>query len=132
MISPAIHFNGNCREAIEFYEQVFEATDKNIEFYRNAPSGSGFDVTEGTQNLVMHASMTICGSVVNFSDTQDETGDGGRICLNVFFQTPEEVCRVYGKLKEGGKVIVELGPQFFSTMYGSIEDRYGIRWQLIS
>ena len=43
------------------------------------------------------------------------------------------VCsNVYTELnKKGGKVMVELGPQFFSPMYGSIEDRFGVRWQLI-
>jgi PhnB protein len=132
MISPAIHFPGTCEEAINFYEKVFEATDKQIEFFRDAPSNPGFAITEDMKDQVMHASMTISGTPVNFSDTQETTDAGNMICLNVFFQTTDEVCRVYDGLKDGGKIIVELGPQFFSAMYGSIEDRYGIKWQLIS
>ncbi len=30
-------------------------------------------------------------------------------------------------LKENGKIIVELDTQFFSSIYGSAEDRFGIR-----
>lgn len=131
MISPAIHFQGNCRLAIEFYEQAFNATDKFIDYYRSAPVNPGFDITEDMKDLVMHAGLTICGTLVNFSDTQDKTFAGNMICLNVFFRAPEEVSRAYEKLKEGGKVIVELGPQFFSPMYGSLEDRFGVKWQLI-
>jgi PhnB protein len=132
MISPAIHFNGNCNEAINFYEQVFDATDKHIDYFHDAPSNPGFDVTEDMKQLVMHSSLTICGTPINFSDTQDKAIAGNMFCLNVYFQSAEEVCRAFDKLKEDGKIIVELGPQFFSAMYGSIEDKFGIKWQLIS
>jgi PhnB protein len=132
MVSPVIHFNGNCNEAIGFYEQTFGATDKYISYFRDAPSDSGFSVTEDTKDLVMHAGMTICGTHFNFSDSQEKIIAGNMLCLNVFFKTSDEVCGAYDKLKEGGKIIVELGPQFFSNMYGSIEDRFGVKWQLIA
>ncbi len=132
MISPVIHFPGTCKEAIRFYEEVFVATDKHIAYYKDAPPDPGFVVTEDMRDLVMHAGMTICGTAFNFSDTQEETVAGSMICFNVFLQSADEVCRAYERLREGGRVIVALGPQFFSAMYGSVEDRYGIRWQLIS
>lgn len=132
MISPALHFPGNCKEAIDFYEEVFQATDKYIDYYHNAPSDSGMDVTEDTKDFVMHAGMTICGTQVNFSDTTDQVLAGNMMCLNVFFQSSDQVIHAYDLLKESGKIIVELGPQFFSPMYGSIEDKFGVKWQLIS
>lgn len=132
MISPAIHFNGNCNEAIHFYEQVFHGTDMYIDYYKDAPDNPGFSVTEDMKEQVMHASLTICGTPVNFSDSEEPVNPGNMICLNVFFEKAEEVCYAYDRLKEEGKVIVELGPQFFSPMYCSIEDKYGVKWQLIS
>jgi PhnB protein len=132
MISPAIHLPGTCNEAIRFYEKVFNATELQIAYYHDAPLEEGYPVTEDTKNLVMHASLTICGTQVNMSDSMDPIIAGNMICLNVFFNTAEEVCHSYELLKEGGKVIVELGPQFFSPMYGAIEDRYGVKWQLIA
>lgn len=132
MISPTIHFSGNCNEAITFYEKVFNATDKKVEFYRDAPPNSGFSVTDDMKDLVMHSSMTICGTSFNFSDTREKTIAGNMVCFNVFFQTADEVCSAFSKLKEGGNVIVELGPQFFSNMYGSVVDKFNIKWQLIS
>jgi PhnB protein len=54
------------------------------------------------------------------------------ICLNVFFKKNEEVCEAFESLKENGQIDVELGPQFFSPMYGSIIDKYRVKWQLIS
>lgn len=132
MISPAIHFPGNCAEAIEFYKEVFNATDINIAYVREAPSGSGITVSEDTRNQVMHASITLCGTQINMSDSQDELITGNRFILNVFLDSADLVCDTFHKLKEGGKIIVDLGPQFFSPLYGSVEDRFGIHWQLIS
>lgn len=131
MISPAIHFPGNCAEAIEFYEKVFGATDKYVDYYRDAPLDSGIPNTEKTRNLVMHAGMTICGTHVNMCDTEDKIIAGNMFILNVFFDSADEVIGAFNMLKEDGKVFVELGPQFFSPMYGSVEDCFGVRWQLI-
>ncbi len=132
MISPAIHLPGTCGEAIRFYEEAFRATDIHIDYYRDAPADSGMTITKDMLDMVMHASVTICGTIVNFSDSKDPLFAGNMICLNVFFDDADHVCHAYEKLKEGGKVAVELGPQFFSPMYGSVEDKYGIKWQLIS
>ncbi len=132
MISPALHFPGTCEEAINLYERVFAATDKQIQYYRDAPPNPGFEVTEGMANQVMHASLTICGTPVNFSDSTEPTFAGNMICLNVFFDSADGVRRAWEGLKDGGTVVVELGPQFFSPLYAAVVDRFGIKWQLIS
>ena len=131
MISPTIHFPGNCSQAIAFYEKAFDVTEKQVSFYRDAPPNSGMDITEDMLDLVMHASITICGTEFNCSDTQKEVTPGNMILFNVFMETESEVCSAFENLKVGGNVLVDLGPQFFSRMYGSIEDRFGVRWQLI-
>jgi len=133
MISPAIHLPGNCAEAISLYQKAFNMTVNSIEYYRDAPPDSGITISDDVQNKVMHSELTICGSRVNMSDSNpDELTIGNMIILNVFLDSGDDVCKAFDILKDGGKVFVELGPQFFSSMYGSVEDRFGIRWQLIS
>jgi PhnB protein len=131
MILPTIHFPGNCNEAIAFYEQAFDVTEKQVSFYRDAPPDSGITITEDMLDLVMHASITICGTKFNCSDTQKEIVPGNMILFNVFMETEDEVRNAFEKLEVGGNVVVNLGPQFFSKMYGSVVDRFGIKWQLI-
>ena len=57
---------------------------------------------------------------------------GNIIILNVLMDSRDDVCKAFNTLMENGKILVELGPQFFSPMYGSVEDRFGVCWQLIS
>ena len=57
---------------------------------------------------------------------------GNMLTFNVFLDSAEEVCRVFAKLKDGGTVLTELGPQFWTSVYGEVRDRYGIRWQVMT
>ena len=133
MITPAIHLPGTCVDAITLYQKAFDVTINSIDYYRDAPSDSGMTVSEDEKNKVMHAELTINGSRVNMSDSNpDDIITGNMIVLNVFLDSGDDVRKAFNILKEGGKVYVELGLQFFSSMYGSVEDRFGIRWQLIS
>lgn len=102
MISPALHFNGTCEESLNLNERVFAATDKQIQYYREAPADPGFPVTDGMTDKVMHASLTICGTPVNFADSTEPIAAGNMICLNVFLDSADGVRRAYEGLKDGG------------------------------
>lgn len=131
MITPFINFTGRCNEAIEFYEKVFKGQDKRIMRFKDAPPNPDSPVPEEMKNYVLHAEMVICGTKVNFSDTQQDVVPGNLISLAVNFPTEDEVRDVYNKLKEDGEVLMELSPQFFSPLYGWVKDKFGIGWQII-
>ena len=131
MITPAIHFPGKCAEAIELYKKAFDVTVNSISYYRDAPPNSGMPDTADIQNLVMHSDLTICGTRVNMADYTKEVTVGDMIMLNVFLDSAEDVRKAYHVLLDGGTVETELGPQFWSELYGSVIDRFGVRWQLM-
>ncbi len=132
MIAPAIHFKDNCLQAIEFYEKVFDVSDKQIFFRSEAPDNLGISKSEKTKNLVMHSCINICGNYINMSDTLGEVISGNQVILNVYMSSDEDVINAYQKLKEGGEIIVKAGPQIFSPMYASVKDRFGVQWQIMS
>lgn len=132
MILPAIHFPGNCLEAITFYEAVFQVTDKRILFDRDAPRSPDSPSAEAMGDRITHAEMMINGSKVSMCDTPEQVVPGNMIVLNVLMDTPEAVTQAYHKLEQGGQVMMPLGPQFFSPMYGAVKDRFGVEWQLIA
>lgn len=131
MISPVIQFHGNCIEAIRYYESVFGANVIHIDYNREAPDNSGIMKTAEMNNLVMHSDILICGTHFSMSDTLEECNPGTMFRFNVFMESEDAVKEAYNKLSEKGTVVVELGPQFFTPMYGSVIDCYGIHWQLI-
>ncbi len=63
-----INFNGNCREAVEFYAEVFGTEKPKIMTFGETPPNPEFPLPEEAKNLVMHTRLNISGSNVMFSD----------------------------------------------------------------
>lgn len=125
-------FNGNCREAVAFYEQVFKTEKPEIMTFGDAPRDPNHPLPEGTENLVMHTRLSIWGSTVMFSDTFPGSPYtiGNNVTLAVVSDDEAQLRQAYEGLKEGGKVSMELQETFFSKCYGSLTDKFGIEWQI--
>ncbi|MCL2387084.1 MAG: VOC family protein [Defluviitaleaceae bacterium] len=128
-----INFDGNCREAVEFYAKVFNSKVEGLMTYGDTPPNSESDIPESDRNRVMHASVPIGGLNVMFSDAPSGDGfiQGNNICPNISINNKEEITRLYNELKEGGEVYVQLEATFFSELFCMVKDKFGIIWQLI-
>lgn len=128
-----INFNENCREAVNFYAQVFGLEEPAIMTYGEAPPNSQMPVTEETKNLIMHASLTIFGTVVMFMDTTPDTqvNQGDNIVLTIRSKDLDEVQSLFNKMKNGGRVLMDLQETFYSKCYGMLIDKFGIPWQFL-
>lgn len=124
-------FNGDCRQAVEFYGQVF-GSEAQIMSFGDAPPNPEFPLPEEAKNLVMHAELMISGSRVMFSDSFPGRPfvKGNNIELTVVSTDMDEVKSVFNMLKEGGKVEMELQETFWSKCYGKLTDKFGIEWQV--
>ncbi|HBV95873.1 MAG: glyoxalase [Peptococcaceae bacterium BICA1-7] len=131
-VQAYINFNGNCREAVEYYSEVFGTEKPKIMLYGDTPPDPGFPLTEETKNLVMHTFLNIKGSMVMFSDVPPGMNlvVGNNISLVVSSKDMDEIKSVFNKLKVDGTVGMELQETFWSKYYGFVTDKFGIGWQL--
>jgi PhnB protein len=131
-VEAYINFNGNCREAVDFYAQVFGTEKPKIMTYGDMPPDPHFALPKEAQNLVMHTRLTISGSNVMFSDACPGMPyvAGNNISLTIVSTNMDEVKSIFNKLKEGGTIDMELQETFWSKCYGYVTDRFGIPWQL--
>ncbi|MBC8062729.1 MAG: glyoxalase/bleomycin resistance/extradiol dioxygenase family protein [Clostridiaceae bacterium] len=127
-----INFNGNCREAIEFYATIFGMESPQIMTFGDAPPSPEFPITEDLKKLIMNASLVINGSTVMFSDLPPGMPfiAGNNISLVLNNGNMDELKFLFDKLKEGGTVTMELQETFWSKYYGFVIDKFGIGWQL--
>ncbi|BAK80577.1 VOC family protein [Candidatus Arthromitus sp. SFB-rat-Yit] len=136
MVKPFITFKGNANEAINFYEEVFNGTDKKVMYYGDMPSDPEFKIDENKKNWVLHGTLNICGSEIMFSDTDESLHNENTfnpscmISIAVDFKSEDEIRSAYEKLKEGGYVMMELSPQFFAGLYAWVSDKFGVTWQM--
>lgn len=131
MIEPYISLKGKAGEAIDFYEKAFNSKYKKVMRYKDAPPNPNFQIPEQMRELVLHSDLDIAGTIVHISDSQGDAIPGNMISLSIQFPTPGDVEAAYNELKAGGEVLMELGPQFFSPMYGWVRDKFGVSWQLV-
>ncbi|MDF2606413.1 MAG: glyoxalase family protein [Bacillales bacterium] len=131
-INVYINFNGNCREAVQFYADVFNTDTPKIMTFGEAPPNPNFPLPEEAKTLVMHTELYISGSRVMFSDVFPGMPfvEGNNISLTVVSSNIDDVKAQFNKLKVDGKVIMDLQETFWSKCYGNLTDKFGIQWQL--
>jgi PhnB protein len=66
-INMYLIFNGNCREAVEFYADVFGTERPQIMTFGDAHQGPNEHIPEEAKNLVMHTYLDIAGSKISRS-----------------------------------------------------------------
>ncbi len=131
-VQAYINFNGNCREAVEFYARVFQTDEPQFMLYGDIHEAADFEQDEAAKKLVMHTNLVISGSKVMFSDVPPGVPFtlGNNISLTIVSKEESEIRSAYEKLKENGTVIMELQETFWSKCYANVADKYGINWQL--
>ena len=127
-----MNFDGNCREAAEFYAEVFGTEKPEIMTFGEAPPNPDYKLPEEAKDLVMHTRLNINGSNVMFSDVFPGSPfvAGNNISLAFVSEDLDEIQSVFSQLSEGGTVSMELQETFWSKSYGSLKDKFGIEWQV--
>jgi len=126
-----LNFNGNCREVVNFYAEVFGTEAPKIMTFGEMPPNPEYPLPEEAKDLVMHSRLNISGSNVMFSDVFPGMPfiEGNNITLAMVSKDLEEITSAFSKLKEGGKVVMELQETDWSKSYGQLTDKFGIIWQ---
>jgi PhnB protein len=131
-----LNFDENAREALSFYQHVFQTKDPHILTYGEYKDDPDYQAPEQIKHLIMHAEMEIFGSKVMFSDTPRGFDfhfiQGNNVSISVLSNDKDKMKTSWDLLKEGGKVITDLSEQPFVSYYGYLVDRLGVYWQFIS
>ena len=133
-VEPYLYFDGNCREAVEFYAKVFRSEVTNLMAYSDVPASPDFPIAEADRDRVMYAGVPMGEVTMMASDVPSGSPFtvGTNITLAVALPTADEVTRVVAELAaDGGTVVMEPQKTFFAEWYGQSTDRFGITWQIL-
>jgi PhnB protein len=126
---------GKTEEAFIFYKSIF-GTEFISPIMRmgEMPAASGSpELSEAERNLVMHVELPILsGHVLMGSDLLESMGHerrlGNNITINLELEDRGETERLFGLLSDGGTDVFNLTDMPWGAYWGTVEDRYGIRW----
>lgn len=128
-----LNFGGDCRQAVEFYAQVFQAEVRDLMTYGDTPPDPNYTILEEDKDKIMYAGMELGGVTVMFMDMPSDSPLilGNQLSPTVSTGDMAEVTRIFQGLAEGGTIYAPLEKTFFSELYGMVEDKFGITWQIL-
>jgi len=126
-LNPYVNFDGNAREAMEYYQGVFGGS-LNINTFgeygdADAPGADGVmhAQLENDEGFTLMASDLPPGTTMNAGDnmTISLSGDDGA-----------QLRDYWNKLSDGGQVTMPLEKQMWGDEFGMCVDRFGVRWMV--
>jgi PhnB protein len=132
-LTPYLFFDGNCREAMEFYKGCFGGK-LEILTYGDAPEDArpgGTKPTEETRDKIMHACLTSGDLILMASDNpMGAAVAGDNVSISIQPKDVSETERLFEALSEGGEVTMPLADTFWGAHFGMLKDKYGFHWML--
>ena len=128
-LSPYLMFNGNCEEALKFYEQTLGAKIDGVSKHAGTPSEE--HVPPEWRDKVLHARFTVGNNVVMASDAPPghyAPPQGMSIALGLNDAAKGE--EIFNKLAENGTVQLPFSQTFWASGFGMCVDRFGIPWMV--
>ncbi len=128
-IDTYLFFDGNCREALNFYADVLGGTVEDMLTYEEAPADS--EVPDARQDSIMHGCVNLGGRRLMGTDSCPDDLQrpvGANVVLS--YADPEQGERVFNQLAEGGVVGMAYQQTFWAYRFGMVTDRFGIPWMI--
>jgi len=123
-------FDGNCAEAMRFYERTLGGKLEGV--MTNAESPVADQTPPGSADRVMHARLVIGDRVLMGMDGMPGKPYEGmkNFHLALVYPTTAEAQQVFDALAEGGRVTMPFQKAFWAEGFGMLVDRFGTPWMV--
>jgi PhnB protein len=129
-LNPYIFFDGDCEEAMHFYERVFKVKLEMVMYESEAPDAKA--LPKGKKPRVMHTRLPLYGGALMASDWIADRPFERKQGFYVSIICPDrkEAKRVFDAFADGGQVNMPFEKTFWSEGFGMVIDKYGTPWMV--
>lgn len=124
-----LHFNGRCREALEFYAQTLGGKITFATAWGETPVAK--DVGADWQSKILHASLEFGGQTITGDDApapQYAKPQGFGVLLS--FDDVAAAKKVFDAFAANGTAHMPFGETFWAKAFGMVTDEFGIPWMV--
>jgi PhnB protein len=128
-INTYLTFNGNCREAMTFYQ---ECLGGELTFQTIGESPLSDKMPKKMKDSILHSTLAKGDLIVMASDMVSEKGliKGNTVLLSLNCSSEAEIKKCFEKLSTAGTVNHSLENSFWGALFGDITDKFGNNWIL--
>lgn len=127
-ITPYIMFNGNCEQALKFYEKALGGQIKDLMRFEGSPA----EAMSNDKQKVLHSHFTVDGNLLFMASDTGNGGpaspSGGMVHLSLNFTDAGRIQNVFSRLSDGGTVTMPLQDAFWGATFGMLTDQFGVNW----
>jgi PhnB protein len=129
-LEPYLFFDGNCAEAMRFYEKALGGKLEMMMKASEAPGGAGHP--GANPDAILHASVLVEGRHLMASDWMSPDPYPGirGVSISLSYPSVEEARKKFEALAAGGKVVMPMDKTFWVESFGMLRDRYGTNWMI--
>jgi PhnB protein len=122
-------FNGNCADAMRFYEHALGG--KLEVLMSGAESPMAEQIPTASAHRILHARLVLPGGGTLYAGDCPEglpyEGIKG-VSIAVDYATAAEAEKVFTALASGGQVSMPMQPAFWAKRWGMLVDKFGTSW----
>jgi PhnB protein len=129
-VDPYLFFDGNCAEAMRFYERALGGKLEALMTHADSPMPEA--IPPGSRDRIMHARLSLGDRALMASDTMPGEPYGGmkNVFVSLTYPTVADANRVFAALAQGGKVNMPIQKTFWTEAFGMVVDRFGAPWMV--
>ena len=124
-----LSFNGNCAEAMRYYERALGG--KLEVLMSGAESPMAEHIPKASAHRILHARLVLPGGGTLFAgdcpDSMPYEGIKG-VSITVDYASVDEAEKVFAALADGGQVSMPMQPAFWAKRWGMVADKFGTPW----
>lgn len=127
---PYFYFNGNCKEAMLFYQSCFGG---EVEFTTVGNSPMSKQLPENMAKAILHASLKINGNYfIMGTDLMHESKRPSSNATSILIQCKDEqeIYNLFEKLSIDGEINHPIERTFWNALLGGVTDKYSNNWLL--
>jgi PhnB protein len=128
-IHSYLTFNGNCREAMNFYKDCLGG-ELTLQTIGESPLADKMPAK--MKDRILHSTLKKDKLLLMGSDMVGEKGliKGTAVSLMLDCSSEDELKSYYAALAEGGQATHPLEISFWGALFGDLTDKYGNQWLL--
>ncbi|WP_425100907.1 VOC family protein [Tropicibacter sp. S64] len=125
-----LYFNGDCFEAMSFYEKTLGGEIMGV--FRNADAPSADDRMPGGDHLVMNMAMRLGHTMIMASDSPDSWYSKPQgFSISLAPKSVEDFDRLFDALAENAQAVtMPPGETFWAERFAMFKDRFGTPFML--
>src|SRR5262245_54062309 len=123
-LNPYLNFNGQCKEAFEFYAKVLGGKIEGMMTWGESPAAE--HTAPEMRDRIIHASMVVGDQILMASDSPPEYFEKAQgISVTINLTDTQEGERIFNALAENGTVRMPFEKTFWAEGFGMVTDRFG-------